>query len=311
MYESRSYRPSFLLMIFVIACSVASCVPHMGLAAPKQERRCLVIVGATWCGPCQAIKKEVLPVCQAAGLRVSDLSAKANADIHLVSLDHDPDPRPGWGIAKEDIPVAVVFEGSQQVDIRYGQLSADDIYRLLKRDDLLPKAEPPQSIEPASPGTLAEQSDEGSLITTDCDAARLQPVSATEQTIWDQINEMLGCDTVRLTVNFPGGRTINLSEARAVIKLPETLIANVKRDGESIAIKFDEPLIKAEATRLGVRVGTVIPSATVRRDEAIFQTGFGYPLHWKLVSHPFGQGTDGHTDAASDAAGETHATPQD
>ncbi|WP_010586404.1 thioredoxin family protein [Schlesneria paludicola] len=276
---SKSYPVPGLGLLFVIGLSllIASCAPSPAFPSPpKEQKRCVVLVGATWCVPCNTVKDNVVPELVKLGLSVADANKRSAVDIHLADYDHDQGILKEWGITADQVPMLVAFESGKQVDQRCGSLGVNDFLALLGRTDLGKPAkpvDPPKPIVPAEPVATIVKPDEA--------------VPAATST-WDQITEFIGTDTATVTITVPNGRKIKIPDARAVVTFPLTLTAHVKVVGDSLQIDFDKPLLKAEATRLGIRLGTEIPSANLTKDRFTAQTALGLPFIWQLKTHPFG-----------------------
>jgi len=221
-----------------------------------------MFVSAPWCQPCQRVKEQVFPELVAKGLTISDFAERKEADIHLADHDRDARSISQWKL-DPSLPATVVFEGQKIVEIRYGQLSSADFFRLLKRDDLMNVTSTPVEIDEV--GTSQS------------------PAKST----WDQIREFLGGDNVTITLSTPNGRKIVIPDAGAVLHVPATLTANARIVGDSIIIDFDGEKILAEGKRYGIRASTTIPSIKVDREQVTVKTGLHIPFVWQLESHPF------------------------
>ena len=261
-------RQGFLALLLLIGVSIffASCAPFAYSAPPKQSHRCIVVIGATWCKPCETLERDIVPKLKAAGLTVENFADKKKADVHLLKIDKTSDPRPGWKVDHETIPCLVVFENGNIVTSESGSFDESSFYRLLNRNDLLAKGKQPDSFaDPASSETASV---------------------ATEKSPWDQILGFLGEDTATLTLTIRNGRKISI-EPNAAAYVPETLTARVKVVDNAIQIDFDKPLPRAEGTRLGIRVSTTIPEIVATKDLISVKTGLGIPFRWEMTSHPF------------------------
>jgi len=264
-FEMREFCfPRILGFLLLISLSIgfASCAPFAA-AAPKQTHRCIVVIGATWCQPCQALERDVIPKLKTAGLTVADFADKQKADVHILKIDKTPDPRIGWKVDHETIPCMVVFENGKIVTSESGSFDESSFYRLLQRDDLLARGKPDKHETPPA------------------------AVDA-EKSTWDQILEFIGDDTATLTLTIPKGRKVAIEQANAAAYVPETLTARVKVVDNAIQIDFDKPLPRAEGTRLGIRVSTTIPEIVATKDLISVKTGIGIPFRWEMTGHPFG-----------------------
>ena len=272
--QSKTYRPPIMGLLFLILFSVmfSSCAPSPAFpAGTKSHKRCVVLVGATWCGPCNAIKDKVTPELAKLGLKIAEADKRGDADIHLADFDRDRGLLAEWRITAEQIPMAVAFENGKQVDQRCGSLGVLDFLALLDRPDLKPQGQPPTNVIPSDPPPVVHTDDAQSIDT------------------WDQLLQFIGTDTATLTIAIPNGRRLAIPDARAAVSIPATLSAKVKVVGDGLQIEFDKPLIHAEAVRLGLRLGTEIPSCNLTRDKFTARTSLGIPFAWELKSHPFGE----------------------
>lgn len=288
---TRKHRMGQLLLwLGLILCvAVASCAPTAAVCAPpKAEKRCIVLIGATWCQPCNTMESTVLHQLSLDGLKVKPFKDRTDADIHIVHVDKDADPRPGWKITEDYIPLAVVFEGREIVAINRGPFDKSQLLTMLNRP------------QPATDGHTAAVDDTaghsstyedaaGRHATTDDAGPALQPVADSAKSTWDQLTEFIGCDEVTMTLVVPNGRKIVLSEANAAATIPDHLTAHVRMNGETIEVKFDAPLIQAEGKRFGIRLGTSVPNVSLTRDQVTVHTGLGIPIRWKRTETPFGE----------------------
>lgn len=277
MQQSKAYELRLPVLFFALFLGVvfSSCAPAPSFSAPKQSKRCIAFVGATWCSPCNAVKRDVFPQLEANGLKIARYQDKTNADIHTLDADEDARTIASWKL-DSPLPASVVFEGQSIVEIRYGRLAESDFYRLLGRDDLLNKDPPAE---------LTTNDDDRSTNDNHVEAV---PVADSQKSPWDQLVEILGCDTAVLTLTVTNGRRIVIEEAGALVHIPETLTARVKVVNDAIQIDFDKPQVQAEGKKFGIRLATNIPSVTLHRDNVRVSTGLGIPFVWKLENHPFG-----------------------
>ena len=253
-----------LAWIIVISIGLSSCGPVPGLyAAPPPAKRCAILTTAPWCIPCQAVKTNVIPQLKAAGLTVANYADKTPADIHLVDIDDPEGLRTlrGLDITPDTIPALVVFENGQVVETIKGALTAKTFFSALKRDDLVDK--PPAAATPAPP---------------------TKP--AVVPPWFDEFTKLVGTDEIHVTIVSPGGRTIRFDDAAALVKIPETLNVSFSKRADLFEFKFFPPL-HAEATRVHVRIGATIPSATLSQDTATAKTSLGIPIRFKLIESPF------------------------
>jgi hypothetical protein len=214
----------------------------------------------------------VFPKLIAKGISISDFAEKKMAYIHLADHDRDAAAIAQWHL-DDVLPATVVFEGEKIVEIRYGELSETDFYRLLKRNDLFDETTIPQKLE------------QSELIGIDAD--RTGTSQSPAKSTWDQIREFLGGDNVTITLSTPNGRKVVIPDAGAVLHVPATLTANTRIVGDSILIDFDGEKILAEGKRYGIRASTTIPSIKVEREQVTVKTGLHIPFVWKLEGHPF------------------------
>ena len=272
--QSKSWAPNPLALLFLIGISIAfsSCAPSSGFSAPQQTKRCIMFVSAPWCQPCQRVKRDVFPKLIAKGISISDFADKKRAHIHLADHDRDAVAIAQWHL-DDVLPATVVFEGEKIVEIRYGELSEADFYRLLKRDDLFDGTSTPEKIE------------QSEFIGIDADHTGTSQSPA--KSTWGQIREFLGGVNVTITLSAPNGRNVVLPDAGAVLHVPATLTAHARIVGDSIIIDFDGEKILAEGKRYGIRASTTIPSIKVDREQVTVKTGLHIPFVWKLEGHPF------------------------
>lgn len=280
--ESKAYRISlFPLPVFLACMLFMSCAPVPASSAKAmgsgKAKRTVVMLCATWCNPCTSMKKDVLPALEAKGIKVARFSEKAEAHIHLVDVDKDADPRPGWKITSDILPAFVIFEGQNIVETKFGPQDATSLLTMLERRDLADES------VPAKPADVAHvtSDDDGHQAAT---PGPLRPVPASSNSTWDRLTEFLGTDTVSFTLSVPNGRRIPIEAANAAAILPDRLTGHARLVGESIQVDFDQPLVKAEGKRFGIRVGTTIPSVTITREQATVHTGLGLPFK---ITSPF------------------------
>ena len=279
MQESKTYEPKVLILLAALFLAVifSSCSPTPSYSSPAKKQRCLAFVSASWCTPCKTVKDTVFPTLKANGIEIREFNEHATASIHVVDIDRDAKSVASWSL-DGSVPVTVVFEGDTIVERRYGVLSEQDFYALLGRGDLL-------NHDP--PAELAESDETRSTNDINVEAV---PVAESAKSPWDQLVEIIGCDTAVLTLTIPNGRKIVIEEANAAAHVPETLTARVKVVGDAIQIDFDKPQVQAEGKKWGIRVSTNIPSATLAKDfqSVRVSSGLGIPFVWKLENHPFG-----------------------
>jgi hypothetical protein len=284
--ESKSYPQSIIALFVLIGAAIlfSSCAPTPTYSAPpKQTGRCLVMISATWCEPCSILEKHTFPKLKANGLTIADYRDRQQADVHVLKIDKDADPRRGWKIDDEKLPCLVVWENGKILTCECGSFDESSFYRLLDRDDLKPNGR--------APVPIADQ-----ITIRDDAVSRPQP----GQSAWDQLIEQLGTDTATITLQIPKGRRIEIPDANAAATIPETLTGHIRAlDKDTVELKFDEPLVKAEGKRYGIRIGTVIPKILLTRDQVTVQTGLGIPIRWKLESHPFGTSSLDPAEAAA------------
>jgi thioredoxin-like negative regulator of GroEL len=72
--------------------------------------------GAEWCGPCQRIDGELQHLAS---------SQAGNLRIVVVDVDHEPGLAETYGV--RGIPHLILFQDSQQLDVRRGFMSHDDL----------------------------------------------------------------------------------------------------------------------------------------------------------------------------------------
>lgn len=244
-----------------------------------------MFVSAPWCQPCQRVKREVFPKLIAKGISISDFADKKRAHIHLADHDRDAAAIAQWHL-DDVLPATLVFEGEKIVEIRYGELSEADFYRLLKRDDLIDgtnTTSTPIEVDQIERMGIDPDPTTTSTPPVDHTGTSQSPAKST----WDQIREFLGGDNVTITLSTPNGRKIVIPDAGAVLHVPATLTANARIVGDSIIIDFDGEKILAEGKRYGIRASTTIPSIKVDREQVTVKTGLHIPFVWKLEGHPF------------------------
>ena len=275
-----------LIALILFATLFASCAPtHQSVAAARPDKRCAVLVTATWCDPCKQFKRDVLPELRKT-LKVADFGTRAEADLHVADYDAHSTQFAKWTLDGEPInfqlPTLVVFERGKIVAADCSFSDAATVYRALGRGDLLPpsRGSPTPVVSErggVSPPVLPEPGDSR------------PPLE--DATLFQQLSAILG-DEASCTINFPGGRAIAIPDAKATIRLPDSMTAKIGRMSPAhgpaaIVVTFESPRPRAEATRLGIRLGTDVTTITFTPADVTAMTGIGKSFKWKLEEQPW------------------------